>query len=404
MPGLGVWMSVNLSLPSHVSADRVVDFDFYKPCEAGGDPFVAWTRLHKGPSVVWTPHNGGHWIATRGELIKTVLTDWERFSSASAFIPKMERPKGVPLEYDPPEHAPLRKTLIPAFTPPAVKIWSEEARRLTIELIDGFKPDGACEFVADFAQQLPIIIFLKMMNLPMEDRLPLLNAVNSTLRPVSEESRAAGRAYMNGYISALVEDRMANPGDDLLSNALKADIGGRRMNVVEAQGLAAGLLGGGLDTVAATMAWIAMFLAENPEHRQQLIDEPARIPKAIEELMRRFSIGNIARVVRDDMEFEGAQLKAGEQILVSSCMHALDESVFDDPWTVDFKRRDSYKHCTFSQGIHRCIGAPLAVQEIKIFMEEWLARIPHFRLDPSDPPVMVTGIVHGVGRLPLVWA
>jgi cytochrome P450 len=208
---------------------------------------------------------------------------------------------------------------------------------------------------------------------------------------------------MNGYINALVEDRMANPGDDLLSNSLKTDIGGRTMNVVEAQGLASGLLGGGLDTVAATMAWIAMFLAENPEHRQQLIDEPASIPKAIEELMRRFSIGNIARVVREDMEFEGAQLKAGEQILVSSCMHALDETVFDDPWTVDFKRRDSYKHCTFSQGIHRCIGAPLAVQEIRIFMEEWLTRIPHFRLDPSDPPAMVTGIVHGVGRLPLIW-
>jgi cytochrome P450 len=208
---------------------------------------------------------------------------------------------------------------------------------------------------------------------------------------------------MNSYIHALVEERMANPGNDLLSNALKQDIGGRTMNVVEAQGLASGLLGGGLDTVAATMSWIALFMAENPAHRQQLIDAPATIPKAIEELMRRFSIANIARVVRKDIEFEGAQLKAGEQILVSSCMHALDDGVFDDPWTVDFKRRDSYKHCTFSQGIHRCIGAPLAVQEIKIFIEEWLTRIPNFRLDPSEPPVLVTGIVHGVGRLALIW-
>jgi cytochrome P450 len=394
---------LTVEVPGHVALDRVVDFDFYKPCEPGGDPFAAWTQLHIGPSVVWTPHNGGHWIATRGEVIKAVLIDWERFSSASAFIPRMDRPKGVPLEYDPPEHAPLRKTLIPAFMPAAVKIWSEEARRLTIDLIEGFKPDGGCEFVADFAQQLPIIIFLKMMNLPMKDRLPLLNAVNSTLRPTSEESRVRGRAFMNAYINALVDERMANPGDDLLSNALKADIGGRSMNVIEAQGLAAGLLGGGLDTVAATIAWIAKFLAENPGHRQQLIDAPATIPKAIEELMRRFSIGNIARVVRDDMEFEGAQLKAGEQILMSTCMHALDVDVFHDPWTVDFKRRDSYKHCTFSQGIHRCIGAPLAVQEIRIFMEEWLTRIPNFRLDPSDPAVMVTGIVHGVERLPLVW-
>ncbi len=396
-------MSDTATLPRHVAPHLVADFDFYRPCEPGGDPFVAWTRLHGGPPVIWTPHNGGHWIATRGHLIKSILIDWERFSSSSAFIPKMDRPKGVPLEYDPPEHAPLRKTLVPAFLPTAVKRWSEEVRRLTIELIEGFKAQGSCEFVADFAQQLPIIIFLKMMNLPLGDRLALLESVNATLRPTSEESRAAGRAYMNAYINALVADRMANPGDDLLSNALTQDIGGRGMNLIEAQGLASGLLGGGLDTVAATMAWIAMFLAENPAHRQQLIDAPALIPKAIEELMRRFSIGNIARVVREDMEFEGAQLKAGEQILMSTCIHALDEKEFADPWTVDFKRRDSYKHCTFSQGIHRCIGAPLAVQEIKIFLEEWLARIPHFRIDPADPPALVTGIVHGVGRLKLVW-
>jgi cytochrome P450 len=395
---------MGVTVPLHVAPDRVVDFDFYKPCAPGGDPFVAWAKLHKGPSVVWTARNGGHWIATRGDIIKTILTDWQRFSSSSAFIPKMDRPRGVPLEYDPPEHAPLRKTLIPAFTPSAVKIWSDQARLLTVDLIEGFRPDGRCEFVGDFAQQLPIIIFLKMMNLPLDDRLPLLHAVNSGLRPTSEENRLAGRAYMNAYINNLVNDRIANPGDDLLSNALQQDIGGRTMNVVEAQGLAAGLLGGGLDTVAATMSWIALFLAESPEHRRQLIEDPATIPKAIEELMRRFSIGNIARVVRDDIQFEGVTLKAGEQILVSSCMHALDGAVFDDPWTVDFKRRDSYKHCTFSQGIHRCIGAPLAVQEIRIFIEEWLKRIPHFRLDADDPPVMVTGIVHGVSRLPLIWS
>lgn len=392
-----------MKLPLHVREEDVVDFDFYHPCEPGGDPFRAWTKLHGGPSVAWTPHNGGHWIATRGEVIKTVLTDWERFSSSSAFIPRMDRPKGVPLEYDPPEHAPLRKTLLPAFTPAAVRKWSDEARQLSIELIEGFAPDGRCEFVRDFAQQVPIIVFLKMMNLPLEDRLPLLAAVNEGLRPTSEESRLAARAFMNAYINRLVDQRMSDPGDDLLSNALQADLGGRTMNVVEAQGLASGLLGGGLDTVASTMAWIAMFLAEHPGHRKQLIDDRARIPKAIEELMRRFSIGNIARVARADMEFEGARLKAGEQILVSSCMHALDDTVFNDPWTVDFTRRDSYKHCTFSQGIHRCIGAPLAVQEIRIFMEEWLARIPHFGLDPDDPPVMVTGIVHGVSHLPLRW-
>jgi cytochrome P450 len=396
-------MAETVEVPAHVTPDRVVDFDFYRPGPLGADPFLAWKRLHEGPDVVWTPHNGGHWIAVRGEDIKTILSDFEHFSSSSAFIPRMNRPRAVPLEYDPPEHTPLRKLLIPAFTPRAVKRWAEEARELAVALVESIAPKGRCEFIADFAQQLPIIIFLRMMDLPLEDREPLLEAINATLRPTDEGRRAAGRSYLNHYIERLVERRRAEPGDDLLSEALRADIGGRAMNEIEARGLASGLLGGGLDTVAATMGWAALFLAGNPGHRRQLIAEPGLIPKAIEELMRRFSVPNIARVVRADYEFRSAPLKAGEQILVSACMHGMDENSFENPMEVDFRRRDSYRHSAFSHGIHRCIGAPLATQEIRIFLEEWLARIPDFRLDPDDPPVRATGIVHGLSRLPLRW-
>ncbi|MEH3107642.1 MAG: cytochrome P450 [Sphingomonas fennica] len=389
--------------PPHVSAEQWVDFDFYRPCEPGGDPFLAWKRLQGGPAMRWTPHNGGHWIATRGEDIRAILSDWERFSSSSAFIPKMDRPRGVPLEYDPPAHTPLRKVLMPAFTPRAVKRWGEEARALAIDLIAAMQPRGACEFIGEFAQQLPIIIFLRMMDLPEADREPLLAAVNATLRPRDEAERAEARRYMNAYIAALVDDRMAAPRDDLLSDALQADIGGRTMNLEEARGLASGLLGGGLDTVASMMGWSALFLAENPGHRAQLIETPALIPKAIEELLRRFAIANIARVVRDRTDYEGAAMQPGEQVLMSACLHSMDETLFDDPLTVDFKRKDSWKHATFSYGVHRCIGAPLATAEIRIFLEEWLARIPDFTLDPADPPVRATGIVHGLTRLPLRW-
>jgi len=397
-----------IDAPAHVRPEQIVDFDFYRPCAPGGDPFDAWRTLQSGAALQWTPRNGGHWIATRGADIKAILGDFDRFSSSSAFIPKTDRPRGLPLEYDPPEHAAYRKLLLPAFTPNAVKRWSGEARVLAIDLIEGFRGQGRCEFIADFAQQLPIIIFLRMLGLPLSDREALLEAVNATLRPTSEERRAAGRATMNAYIDTLVASRRAAPGDDVLSEALHADIGGRVMNDAEARGLASGLLGGGLDTVASVMGWAALFLAENPGHRRQLIDEPALIPKAIEELLRRFAVPNIARVVRADIDDQGADdrgaaMKAGEQILMSACMHSMDADIFADPLTVDFRRRDSYKHSSFSHGVHRCIGAPLATQEIRIFLEEWLARIPDFGLDPGDPPVRATGIVHGLNRLKLIW-
>jgi cytochrome P450 len=88
---------------------------------------------------------------------------------------------------------------------------------------------------------------------------------------------------------------------------------------------------------------------------------------------------------------------------MATCIHGLDPRSFEAPTEVRFDRKDSFKHSTLSHGIHRCIGAPLATQEMRIFLEEWLARIPEFATDPADPPIMATGIVHGLTRLPLVW-
>ena len=389
--------------PTHVAPHLVVDFDFMRPGPEGGDPFEAWTRLHGLPPLVWTPRNGGHWLATRGEDIPLILKNHEQFSSRRVFIGLNDRPRGVPLEYDPPEHSPLRNLLIPAFTPKSVAVWSAEARRLSIELIEGFKPDGGCDFIRDFAQQLPMIIFLKIVDLPLDHRQKLIDWVSTGLRSIDTAKRIAARANLNEYMETLLDQRLAAPGDDLYSKAIHADLGGRRMTRREALGLASGLLGGGLDTVAATMGWMAMFLAEHPAHRGELAAEPKRIPKAIDELMRRYSIANIARVVRQDMDYLGASLKAGEQILMASCIHGLDERSFEYPLEVRFDRRDSYKHSTLSHGIHRCIGASLATQEIRIFLEEWLARIPDFATVAADPPAMATGIVHGLTRLPLQW-
>jgi len=397
-------ISASVEKPAHVAQELVVDFDFMRPGPEGSDPFAAWVSLHGLPPVVWTPRNGGHWLATRGEDIPAILINHDLFSSRRAFIGTVGRPKAVPLEYDPPEHGPLRRMLIPAFTPKAVSVWSNEARRLSIELIDGFAADGRCEFIHDFAQQLPMIIFLNMIDLPLEHRQMLIDWVGTGLRSTDTARRVDARAHLNAYLENMLDQRLASPGKDMFSMAIQADIGGRRMNRQEALGLASGLLGGGLDTVAATMGWMAMFLAQNPAHRRELADHPTRIPRAIDELMRRYSIANIARVVRQDMHYLGASLRAGEQILLASCIHGLDGRSFDCPMEVRFDRRDSYRHSTLGHGIHRCVGAPLAIQEMKIFLEEWLARIPEFGTVAGDPPVMATGIVHGLTRLPLQWS
>ena len=226
----------------------------------------------------------------------------------------------------------MRKLLLPAFLPKAIRHWSDEACALAISLIKGFQGDGGCEFMHAFAYQLPIIIFLKIVDLPLDHREQLLGWVNTNLRSPDADARLAARVAFNDYIAKLMDERRAYPGgDDIMSRALNADLGEGRMDRERALGFANTLLGGGLDTVASTLGWIAWFLAQSPAHRRRLIEEPKVIPRAIDELMRRFSIANIARVVRDDMAFDGTALRAGEQVLMASCIHDLDPASFPDP-------------------------------------------------------------------------
>ncbi len=392
-----------MNIPSHVPEDLVVDFDFHHPPEPGLDPFRAFTWLHGRAPVVWSPHNGGHWMTTTGQASKEVLNDHTRFSSRSVFVPKVDRPRLIPLEYDPPEHTAYRRAIRNTFLPGPVRKMSSAARELAIELIEGFKPKGGCEFVSDFARQLPIVVWLRMMNLPLEDREELLDAIDAGIRPRDDEHYNWGNNFINRYMADLVDERIANPGDDPVSEAMKEPIDGRPMTREELLGLAITLLGGGLETVATTLAWFGLHLANSPEDRELLRKDTGRIPKAIHEMMRRYAIPNLGRVVTRDMTFEGAPMKEGDSILVSACVQALDPQTFDDPSSVDFSRGDAHKHLGFGGGVHHCAGAPLALSELRIFLEEWLPRIPDFRVDPEDPPVVETGLVNGLARLPLRW-
>jgi cytochrome P450 len=150
------------------------------------------------------------------------------------------------------------------------------------------------------------------------------------------------------------------------------------------------------------MGFFARFLAENPGQRQQLVDDPALIPAAVEELLRRYSIPMVSRRVTRDLELGGVQMKAGDLVILETCLHGLDEQAWQDPMQVDFKRRTT-EHMAFGKGVHKCPGANLARTELRIFLEEWLKRIPNFSTRADDPPVTANGAVMGVIRLPLVW-
>src|SRR5438105_2957432 len=271
--------------PAHVSPHRVVDFDYLAPDGHTVDVHRAWAQLHAigVPDIVWTPHHGGHWIATRADDIDTMQLDAARFSHAAVTIPRTEEAvRIVPLEMDPPEHTPFRALLSPRFGPRPVAALEDGVRALANELIDGFIAQGECEFVDAFAKRLPIVVFLRLVDLPLADRDRLLEMTEAAVRGDSARRLWASHQlaqYVGGWIAA----RRAQPGDDLFSRMVNAQANGRDCTPEETFGMLINVIFGGLDTVAASMSFIARHLARHPALRHRLSDDRALIPSATEE-------------------------------------------------------------------------------------------------------------------------
>jgi cytochrome P450 len=391
-----------LNIPSHVPSSVVRDFDYLREVE-DEELWAWWSRLHSGPEIFFTPRNGGHWVLTRHDTIGEVLADFSRFSSRHQTVPVAGKPFSLPpIEIDPPLHGEFRRLIAPWFTPKAMTGMEVHARSLCVELIEGFRERGHCEFISEFSLIMPIGIFLRLVDLPSEDRLPLIEIAEKVVRG-DEQTQAEGFAQAFAYLDVKLEERRRNPGDDMLSALVTGRIeGGRLLTAEEARLMGALLLAAGLDTVAGMMGFITMHLAEHPEHRRLLASEPERIHSATEELMRRYQIANVAREVIADTTFRGIAMKAGDMILTPTSMAAVDEREYEDPLKVDFDRKNK-RSLVFGNGPHQCIGAFLARTEIRVFLREWLSRIPEFRIAPGQAPRVFSGRANTVSFLPLEW-
>ncbi|MDG2001796.1 MAG: cytochrome P450 [Novosphingobium sp.] len=392
-------------LPDHVPPSLVVDHDVFTVDAPDGDFAGAMVRLRESdvPALFWTQRNGGHWVATDGEQIRTILVDPERFSSRAMRVPKAANPVPpiIPLMIDPPDHVQYRRLIAPAMTPAKVRKLEGSARALSIGIIEQLEPKGACEFVSEFAQQMPIAIFMGMLDLPASDQPVIMDIVDRIIRPDVPETRMCGFADLVDYTMARVAERRAEPGDDLVSSLAHAKIDGRPLRDDELQGLMFVLLLAGLDTVAAMLTYITCFLAGSSDHRRELQEKPELITEAIEEFLRRMAMVNLTREVNRDTELGGIVLKAGDLIVCPSPLCNFPEDGTD--WlAVDF-HRPRQVHATFGAGPHYCLGSMLARAEIRIFLEEWLARIPDFAIEEGAQLEVKAGAAVMIPRLPLVW-
>ena len=395
------------SLPDHVPEHLVRDFNMYGPPGIDKDFHEAWaTLLQEDDScpLVWTQENEGHWLPTRTSIIEEILTDYSRFSSRSIILPKSHSADHglLPTTIDPPEHHFYRKTLNHSMAPAAVNAMGDDIRGIVTSLIDGFVDRGECNFTRDFADILPIRVFLSMMNLPEDDIPQTKYWADQLIRPDGTITFADALQNLKDYIAPYVDERMGTDGTDMLSRMVNAEINGRRLTREEAIKLSIQVFIAGVDTVVNLLGFVFLFLARNEKHRLQISSGDITVSDAVEEILRRFPLVTVAREVTEDFEFHGVQLKAGDMVAAPTPLAGMDNTFTPNAVDVEFGRKQG-NSLTFGRGAHTCPGKNLARVELRIAIEEWLKRIPDFDVAENSQVSFSSGIVGVVNELNLRW-
>lgn len=394
-----------VAIPQYVPADRVYDFDFISDVESGG-LHDAYTALHEhAGDVFYTPRNGGHWMVTRMAEAKVVMTNPDIYSSVDSLpqlpwpLPQVRLP---PQDMDAPEHIRYRLLLLNFLAPKQVKKLEPQIRELVVRLIDPVLSKRNTEFVADIAVPFPVKTFMSMMHMDMARYSEFVRWANGILGSRTAIQRLLPFLRMTRYLKSLIRSRRKAPSDDPVSMLLAAEVDGQKLTDKRVLELCNLLFLAGLDTVTNALTFIMRHLATHPEDQQRLRDNPEQIGNAVEELMRRYAFVTVPRRVTRDTLLSGALLRAGDMVFVSLTAASNDERAFECPAHVDLDRPKPV-HIAFNTGPHNCAGATLARLELRVFLEEWLARVPNFRLLENQRIAGRGGNVMALEALRLIW-
>jgi cytochrome P450 len=402
--------STVLPAPAHIPAEQVQLFDFENDPGYQQDPQGRLNALRDQHRVFYTPKGrksllgGGTWVFTRAEDIRAVLQDAATFRSGG------NRPFGkalgedwvlVPVDLDPPEHDRMRGFMNPLFSPKRVAALAPKIEQRAVELMSRFEGRGHCAFVEEFAKPFPVTIFLEMFGLPVSEMDRFLVWEENIIHrqgPVQLESMRE----LRDHLAKIIEERRQAPRDDLISHAVTGEIDGVKLTYDEIMGMCIMLFMGGLDTVTSELGFLFRHLAENPDQQAQLRADPSLIPTALEELLRMYPIITTGRIAARDVDIAGVHIKAGENVACPLAAASRDPSEIPDPTRVDLARSPN-RHSAFGFGPHRCIGSHLARRELAVAIEQWLKRIPPFRLAPGAQLTAKGAGVVALQSLPLVW-
>jgi cytochrome P450 family 142 subfamily A polypeptide 1 len=380
---------------------NLLDRDFY-----AGDPHPTFARL-RAEEPVYHDDATGLWALLLHEDVVWGERHREMLSSAPGSRPQTP-PQPSMIDADDPLHLTRRHQVDRAFAKSRVPAYEDWIRSIVVELIDEIAAKGECDVVRDLASPLPTAVIADLLGVRKEDRETLqhwsdvmVSGADGPSNVTPEVLEAAAQYYE--YMHKVIDDRQSSPHDDLISALVHAADG--RLSREEIWGEALLLLVGGNETTRNVISGGVEALIRNPEQREMLIDDPSKIPAAVEECIRWVTpVINMARTATCDVELRGRTIPEGDQVLLMYTSANRDERVFDRPDEFDVQR-DPNAHVAFGYGSHYCLGAGLARLEIRVLLEELLARIPDMDLKDARADVRRTrsSFIRGLLELPVMF-
>jgi cholest-4-en-3-one 26-monooxygenase len=402
MRGIAMSETRTASSPGGDGSIDLLDGEWY-----ASQPWHDWERLrHQQPAY----HDVANdvWAVTRYHDVLAIEKDPATFSSVRA-----PRPHGNPMpmmiSMDDPLHARRRKLVSKGFTPRRVRDHENTIRRICTEIIDRVCERGSCDFVADIAAPLPLLLIADLLGFPPESYDDLLawsdDLLQATVgRPEAMEAALHAAIAFREFQMEVIADRRARPpADDLVSILCHAEIDGERLDDESIVMESMLILIGGDETSRHVIADGMLALCDNPGQRQALAEGSIGMDTAVEELLRWVTpIKNMARTVTRNVEVAGSELPEGAQVLLMYPSANRDDAVFDEPDRFDLTR-DPNPHLAFGFGPHFCMGASLARLEVRVMVEELLRRLPD--LEVSGPVTRrASNFISGPETMPVVFS
>lgn len=371
-------------------------------------PFYSWL-LEERP--LYFDESNQLWAVSRYEDVMRVARDWETFTSEEGNLPLMP-PDSSLMHMNGPGHAKRRGLLSRGFTPRQVSTLEDKAGAISGKLIDAVAAAGECDVVHSLAKLLPMQIIAEMIGYPPEDYDRVLAWIDLFMVGGSgpkvleaDPSITMQFADFAVYHAKLVEQRKDNPGDDLLSMWIEAEIDGEKLRDDQIFFDHAVILGGGSETTRHAISDGVYELIRHPDQRQYLVDNPEAMPAAVDEIIRWSSpFVRMARTARRDVELHGQTIKAGQEVLMLYPAACRDPRAYDDPNRFDVRRQTDKHAIAFGYGQHFCLGSNLAKVEARVMIGEIIRRLPNMRLAPGKQIARSnSSFVRGLESLPVVF-